>query len=218
MPSLSRLPGPLDGPHVVLPAAVDRACEHWWRLPPRLRVLAILLAVLALLACDQYRVVRAQQRWGGPARRALVAIEHGNVGDRPALQARRLPPAMVPPDAPQRIDDDARLALALPRGAVLTRAHVSPRGPAVGLGPDLRVVPLPVPAGLDIRAGSRVDVWILAEGSDGSRRVARGRSVLSVSEPDGDEPVALIGLATGEVAATVRGLATGDVLLTQAPR
>ena len=217
MPSLSRLTRPLHGPHPALPAALDRCSERWWRLPARLRVLTIVLAVCSLLALDQWRVAHTQQRWGGPARRALVAVEHAHVGDHPAVRAVSLPPAMVPPAAPQRIADDVRLALALPEGAVLTRAHVSPRGPAVGLDPGLRVVPLPVPPGLDVVAGARVDVWVLTDGPGHSRRVARGRSVLAVSTADDEDPVALIGLAAGEVAATVAGLASGDVLLTQAP-
>ena len=217
MPSLPRLTRPLHGPHPALPAALDRCSERWWRLRPRVRLLAVVAAVCCLMALDQWRVVHAQQRWGGPARRALVAIEHAHVGDRPRLRAVALPPAMVPPDAPPAVDDDARLALALPKGAVLTRAHVSPRGPAVGLDPGLRVVPLPVPPGLEIGPGARVDVWVLAEGPDRSRPVARGRAVLAVSTADGEDPVALIGLAAGEVAATVAGLAAGDVLLTQAP-
>jgi len=217
MPSLSRLTRPLHGPHPALPAALDRCSERWWRLPPRVRVLAIVATVCCLLALDQYRVVRMRQQWGGPARRALVAVEDAHVGDHPRLRTVALPPAMVPPDAPQTVADGARLTLALPEGAVLTRAHVSPRGPAVGLDPGLRVVPLPVPPGLEIGAGARVDVWILTEGPDRSRRVAQGRAVLAVSTADGDDPVALVGLAAGEVAATVAGLAAGDVLLTQAP-
>jgi len=217
MPSLSRLTRRLHGPHPALPAALDRCSERWWRLPPRVRALALVLAACSLLALDQWRVAQAQQRWGGPARRALVAVEHAHVGDHPALRAVSLPPAMVPPGAPQRIADDARLALALPEGAVLTRAHMSPRGPAVGLDPGLRVVPVPVPPGLDIGAGARVDVWVLTDAPDRSRRVARGRMVLAVSAADDEDPVALIGLAAGEVAATVAGLASGDVLLTQAP-
>lgn len=217
MPSLPRLTRPLHGPHPALPAALDRCSERWWRLPPRLRVLTVVLAVCSLLALDQWRVAQAQQRWGGPPRRALVAVEHGHVGDRPVLRAASLPPALVPADAPQRIADDARLSLALPEGAVLTKAHVSPRGPAVGLDSGLRVVPLPIPPGLDIGAGARVDVWVLTDGPDSSRPVARGRPVLGVSAADDDDPVALIGLAAPEVADAVAGLASGDVLLTQAP-
>lgn len=217
MPSLSRLTRSLHGPHPALPAPLDRCSERWWRLPPRLRLLTVALAVCSLLAMDQWRVAHAQQRWGGPARRALVAVELAHVGERPELRAVSLPPAMVPPNAPQHIPEDARLALALPEGAVLTRAHLSPRGPAVGLDPGLRVVPLPVAPGLDIAAGARVDVWVLTDGPDRSRRVARGRAVLAVSTADDEDPVALIALAAGEVAAAVAGLASGDVLLTQAP-
>lgn len=217
MPSPTRLLHPFRGPPPALPTALDRCSERWWRLPPRVRALSIVLLAVAVLGVDQWRVIHAQQRWGGPARHALIAVEHAHVGDRPQLRAVALPPAMVPAGAPGSIADDARLALALPQGAVLTRAHLSPRGPAVGLDPGLRVVPLPVPEGLDIVEGATVDVWVLTSASGASHRVARGRPVVGVTEGDGNDPVALIGLATGEVAATVRGLADGDVLLTQAP-
>lgn len=217
---MSLLPRPsrsVRGPLPALPAAIDRCSERWWRLPPRLRVLTLVLALCCLLAVDQWRVAQAQRDWGGPPRRALVAVQHANVGERPRLRPVALPPALVPSDAPQHVPDDTRLALALPEGAVLTRPHVSPRGPAVGLDPSLRVVPLPVAEGLDIRPGARVDVWVLSDGPGRSQRVARGRPVVAVPSSDDDERVALIGLASDEVGRAVAGLTTGDVLLTQAP-
>lgn len=206
----------LERPPIVLPAAIDRCSERWWRLPPRVRLLAIALLGGALLLAVHSHVARVQARWGGPPRRALIAVDDATIGDHPQLRAVRLPPAMVPPDAPQSLEPDARLALALPRGAVLTRAHVSPRGAAVGLDPDLRVVPLPIASGVDIKPGSVVDVWVLDTAPGSSRRVASRRPVVGVTDDD-DDPTALVGLETSEVGAALRGLTDGRVLLTQAP-
>lgn len=211
----SRLRRHLDGPPFALPGALDRWSERWWRLTPRRRALLAGVIVLGALLAANAWVDHVQRRWGGPARRALVAVDHTVVGERPHLRAVLLPPAMVPPDAPQRVDGEQRLALALPRGAVLTRAHLSPRGAAVGLDAHLRAVALPVPAGLELRPGSTVDVWVLRPDPGGSRLVARGRPVLRVGEDD--ESVALVGLSTPEVAAAMRGLAGDAVVLTQAP-
>jgi hypothetical protein len=202
MRPLSRLRHHLDGPPYPLPAALDTCSEHWWRMTPRRRALVLLAALLVVVAAGQWWTAHVHRRWGGPARRALIAVEHADVGERPRLRSVLLPPAMVPADAPRAVDGDERVALAL-------------EGPAAGLGPGLRAVPLPVPPGLEVTAGGTVDVWVLEAAPDRSRRVARGRPVLRVSA--GDDPVALVGLATAEVAATMRGLAGGDVLLTQAP-
>ena len=175
-----------------------------------------MLALVGLVAIGEARIAHVRNQWGGPPRRALVAIEAGAVGQTPKVRAVSLPPALVPPDAPQQVDDDATLAFALPGGAVLTRGHLSARGPAAGLTSDLRVVPIPVDAGWDVHAGGWVDVWALSS-PDGSVRIAQRRPVLAVLSTDGDPPSALVGLAEPEVAAAVRGLANGEVLLTHAP-
>ncbi|MBW3606186.1 MAG: hypothetical protein KY460_15045 [Actinobacteria bacterium] len=182
-----------------------------------MRLVVVAAACTMVLLAVHAHVARVQARWGGPPRRALIAVDDASVGARPELRAVLLPPAMVPRDAPQSLEPDVRLALALPAGAVLTRTHVSPRGPAVGLDPHLRVVPLPVESGLDITPGGRVDVWVLAAAPGRAQRVARRRPVVGVADDDADQPTALVGLATHEVAAALRGLAEGQVLLTQAP-
>jgi hypothetical protein len=205
----------LQGPPVALPAALDRCSEQWWRLPPRSRMAVGVLAFAVLLVGCELRIAQARDRWGGPPRRALIAVRDSAVGEPPQVRAVRLPPAMVPPDAPQRVDDATRLAFALPEGAVLTRGHLSARGPAAGLRADLRVVPIPADPGWEIRAGGWVDVWVLASPSQ-STQIARRRPVVAVTGDD-DEPSALVGLAPTEVAAAVRGLAEGQILLTHAP-
>jgi hypothetical protein len=205
----------LQGPPIALPAALDRCSEQWRRLPPRCRMAVGMLAFALLLVSCELRVAQARERWGGPPRRALIAVRDIAVGEAPQVRAVRLPPALVPPDAPQEVGDDARLAFALPEDAVLTRGHLSARGPAAGLRSDLRVVPIPADPGWDIRAGGWVDVWALAT-SGQSRRIGRQRPVVAVTVDD-DQPSALVGLAPEEVAAAVRGLADGEILLTHAP-
>ena len=205
----------LQGPPVALPAVFDRCSEHWWRMSPRTRGALLLLAVIALVITGEVRVALVRAQWEGPPRRALVATADVAVGQVPQVRPVHLPPALVPDDAPQRVADGARLAFALPEGTVLTRSHLSARGPAAGLAHDLRVVPVPVDPGWDVRAGGWVDVWTLSS-SAGSARIAEHRPVLAVLSDD-DPPSALIGLATTEVAAAMRGFANGEVLLTHAP-
>lgn len=172
--------------------------------------------VLAMaLVGGELRIASARSQWGGPPRRALVAVRDTAVGQPPQVRGVRLPPALVPPDAPQQLDDGARLAFALPEGAVLTRGHLSARGPAAGLQPNLRVIPIPVEPGWSVRAGGWVDVWALAPGVQ-STPIARRRSVVAVTTDD-DHPTALVGLAADEVAAAVRGLVDGEILITHAP-
>lgn len=215
MPARTARTRRLQGPPLALPPALDRCSEQWWRLPARARALLVLLAVTTLVAGGEVRVAQVRDRWGGPPRRALIAVDDGTVGQAPRVRPVRLPPALVPPDAPQHVDDRARLAFALPEGSVLTRGHLSPRGPAAGLPPDLRVVPVPVDPGWDVRSGGWVDVWALASAGR-STRIAQRRPVVAVLSED-DDPSALVALATGEVAAVMGGLAEGQILLTHAP-
>lgn len=205
----------VDGPPIALPAVLDRCSERWWRLPPRARGGLVVLAALVLVGAMQARVAQVRSAWGGPPRRVLVAVHDAGVGERPPVRATLVPPALAPRDAPQRVSHDARLAFALPAGTVLTRSHLSARGPAAGLPPDLRVVPMPVDPGWDVRSGGWVDVWALTT-TGASTRIAEHRPVLAVVTDD-DPPSALVGLATDEVAAAMRGLAGGQVLLTHAP-
>lgn len=205
----------LQGPPVALPRVLDRCSEQWWARSPRTRGALVLLAVLALVTATELRVALVRGQWGGPPRQALVATTDVSVGQVPRVRAVRLPPALVPANAPQHVADGARLAFALPEGAVLTRAHLSARGPAAGLSQDLRVVPVPVDPGWDVRAGGWVDVWALSP-SAGSTRIAEHRPVLAVLSED-DPPSALVGLGTSEVAAAMRGFSDGEVLLTHAP-
>ncbi len=196
---------------------MDALSDRWASLRPRARVLVSLAGVLALTLTLAARVARAELRWGGEPVEVLVAAEDLPVGaTRLAVRTVAFPPAAVPPQAVDELPAGAALALALPRGAVLTRAHLDPRGPGAGLAPGSRAVPVAVEQSWGVTAGGRVDVWVLAAGPQPATLVARSAVVLSVSG-DGDAATALLGLAEDDVGPTTEGLALGRVLLTHAP-
>lgn len=181
-------------------------------------MLVIIGAVVALAVSVQARVQRAEHRWGGAPVRAYMAVDDLPVGAAADdLRPVTLPPAAVPPTAvTEQVSPDAVLALALPAGAVLTAAHLDPRGPAAGLAEHLRVLPVPVEPGWAITAGAWVDVWLLGTGEQPATLAARSRPVLDVREDDSSR-TALVGLDREEIAAVTSGLALGHVLLAHAP-
>lgn len=180
-------------------------------------VVAVALA-LALVLAVQARVRRAEARWGGAPVQVLVAGDDLPVGTtEPSVRLVEYPPAAVPADALDALPEGAVLALAVPRGAVLTAGHVDDRGPAAGLEDGLRAVPVPVEEGWGITAGAWVDVWVLGGGEEPARQVAASRSVLEVRRDASSRNVALVGMASEEVGDTTEGLALGEVLLTHAP-
>jgi hypothetical protein len=123
---------------------------------------------------------------------------------------------VVPAEAVTEVPEDAVLSLPLPRGAVLTRSHLDPRGPAAGLPDGMRAVPVPTEPGWDVQQGGWVDVWTLGTGDRPARLVASSRPVLQVRE-DPSGLTTLVGLAGDEVEAVTTGLALGRVLLAHAP-
>lgn len=212
-----RLDAVLRGPHLRLPRPLDAISDWWSGRPPRLRVVtAALLIVATLLALDaRGRAVDA--RWGGAPVPVLIATRSLAVGDAvTAVRRARLPPAAVPPGAVHDVGGDAVLALALPQGAVVTRAHLDKRGPAAGLPEGMRAVPIPSEPGWGLVEGGWVDVWTLGTGEEPSRLVAQRRPVLDIRD-DAAGLTSLVGLSEDEVAAVTSGLALGRVLLAHAP-
>jgi hypothetical protein len=211
-----QLRGLLAGAHPALPRPLDVAAERWARLTPRLRTTGIVMLVLAVALASSARVRAAEHRWGGAPISALVATEDLAVGAQPqALRRVRLPPDALPAAPVRVLPDDAVLALALPAGAVLTRAHLDPTGPAAGLAPGLRALPVPVDEAWGITAGAWVDVWVLG-GDGGAQLAGPSRPVLEL-RGDGPDSTALIGLAVDEVTAVTAALGQGRVLLAHAP-
>jgi Flp pilus assembly protein CpaB len=183
-------------------------------------VVVVGAALVMVAAGTQARVRAAEQRWGGAPVSVLVATSDLPVGATThGLRGVELPPRAVPPHAVTAAQGEtleAVLALALPEGGVLTRAHLDPRGPAAGLGGDLRAVPIPVDDGWGVAAGGWVDVWVLGTAETPATLVAGSRPVLEV-RGEASERTALVGLHAGEVGAATAGLAVGQVLLTHAP-
>ncbi|MGI8574269.1 MAG: hypothetical protein ACR2MA_02765 [Egibacteraceae bacterium] len=206
----------LSGPLPALPEPLDRLAERWARLAPRPRLALVTLTVVILVLLAAWRLAAADQRWGGEPVGVLVAVTDLPVGAQPRVEQRSFPPVAVPPDALRSVPDGAVLALALPEGSVLTTAHLSAGGPAAGLAADLRVLPIAVEEGWEIKAGGRVDVW-LVQGERPALLVGAGRPVLALSGEDEARPTALVGLAADEVQTVVAGLERGTVLLTHVP-
>lgn len=207
----------LAGPLPALPRPLDLASERWAALAPRVRHVLIAALAAAFLVAGEARVQHAQHRWGSEPIDLLVAVRDHAPGEQPEVRGERRPSALAPPDA---VDDDTDLpplALALPEGAVLTRAHVDPAGPGATLPPELRAVPVPVEEQWGVAAGGWVDVWILGGREEAAHLVAPHRAVLALDDGEGTEPVALVALAYDEVAAVTAGLATGTVRLAHAP-
>jgi hypothetical protein len=221
----------LHAVHPALPRPLDLAAERWARLPPRLRILAGITALLMLVGATEARVHSAERRWGGEPVTVWVASADAGVGEPPGrLEPVRMPPAIVPPHAVTRPPRDVVLSLPLLAGAVLTDTHLTPAGPAAGLGPKLRALPIAVEENWGVVAGGWVDIWVLGPSraaeslgaeADGSgppprQAVARSRPVLEVRD-DGLSSTALVGLDLDEVEAVTTALADRGLLLTHAP-
>lgn len=214
---VERLRAGLRGPAPVLPKALDGLAEGWASLSARGRLAVAASAVALLVAAAGSWASGVAARWGGEPVTVLVADAPLAPGDQAlGLRTVQLPPAAVPPGAVTAVPEGARLAFALPAGSVLTRAHLDPRGPAAGLAPGLRAMPVPVEEGWGVAAGGWVDVWVLG-GDAPSRLVARGCAVLEVSQADTGQGTALVALPAGAVGDVAQGLALGQVLLAHAP-
>lgn len=207
----------IKGPALPLPASIDLMCERWARLPPRLRALCLALLALLLGLVVARHVASVEARWGGAPVTVLRSTRDMPVGSAVrGLDPVALPAAAVPARAVRQVPPGAVLSMALPAGSVLTGTHLDPNGPASGLGPEARAVPIPVEGGWRVEPGGWVDVWVLGAGEEPSRLVARSRAVLQVRDDQGKATV-LVALHSNEVAGVASGLALGTVLLTHAP-
>ena len=217
--ALTRLAGRLGlgGRPFAAPGVLDRLVRGWYGVPPRLRTVIMLVAVLALLTATRIQVRQAELRWGGPPVTAWVAEADTGVGEVAVLRRVRLPPDAVPTGALSAATDEP-LTMALPEGAVVTAGHVSASGPAVGLPGDARLVPIPVDPGWGITAGAQVDVWV-DDGGTGTTLVAAGRPVVDVRDTGSGagRATALVSMARDQVPAVTAALAQGAVLLSLVP-
>ncbi|HUG84247.1 MAG TPA: hypothetical protein VMM13_06760 [Euzebya sp.] len=207
---------PLQGPPFALPRRLDRLADRWARLPPRLRLLVVVLLIVLFGGVQAARLAGAQARWGGPGAPVWQATATTAAGHdaAAAVQRVRLPRAAVPPNAVVGpLPPNTVLALPLVDGAILTDIHLSPSGPAVGLAPDERLLPIPVERSWGIEAGGVVDVWAIIDGREDTTPLATARPVLLLRD-DGPRPVALVSLHQDSVAEATATLARGRLLLT----
>lgn len=179
---LSRLsPRVPSGTPVALPALLDRASERWWRLPPRVRT--ILVVVMALLALALVGRGATRSPWGPPTEVLVPAADlaPGDVVGPDAVRRTTRPADLVPADALTGVDqlpDDARLRGAAPAGTVLTRRHLA-AGLAGLVAADEAAVPVPRGGQPPLRAGQVVDAVVTTVQGTGTR-VAGDARVLAV--------------------------------------
>ena len=202
---------------LALPRPLDALAERWAAMPPRARTVAAGLVIAAVVAGGEARVLSAEQSWGGPAVEALVASTDLPAGAAPEVEVVRIPPSLTPPEAVSEVADDARLAVPLPEGGVLTASHLDARGPGATLDPGVRAVPVPVEAGWGVVAGAWVDVWVIGVGDQPAERVASGAAVLALDVDDAGRATALVAIDDDAVASTTTGLALGRVVLAHSP-
>lgn len=182
-----------------------------------MRIVVIVTAVVAAGAATEVRVRAAHARWGGPPVAAWVAVEGAGVGETPQLRRVRLPPRALPSAFLRGEPPGTPLTMALPAGAVLTEAHVAPAGPAVGIAPDARLVPVPVDEGWSVTAGGAVDVWVRDDTGGSATLVATRQAVMDVRVDESGDLTALVVIGADEVPAVASGLARGAVWLSHVP-
>lgn len=206
----------LHGPPPPLPRVLDAAAEGWAGMGSRSRALLVGSLVVALLAVYAVQLVAVDRRWGGPPVPVWRVVADQTAGEIPDAEQVHLPPLAVPDGALARPPGERALAVPVVAGTVLTEAHLDPRGPAARLPPDQRILPVPVEPGWQVVPGGLVDVWVLSGREAAAELVAAGRPVLAVTNDSG-QPVALVALHAGDMAAATAGLATGRLVLAHAP-
>lgn len=197
--------GWLHGPAWRVPAGLDGAVEGWWRLPVRLRMLAVLLLVAVVVGGIVHRTSRSP--WGPPVEVA-VATTDATAGQPVAAEMATRPSRLVPDDAVASVPD-GRLTRDIGAGEVLTDGHVADDlssllvAGEVAIALDQPLPPLPNHAALEV----------LGLGLDGvGQRLATARLVTI------DDPWAWIAIDRADAPAVVAALNTGGVSLVLASR
>lgn len=200
----------LDGPPVALPPALDRLSERWWSLRPRHRALAVVVLAAVVVLVGPVRLVASPH---GPPTSVLVATRDLPVGHE--LVADDLRPATWPRDlVPDGATTEARGTVTgpLPRGGVVTSAHLAPPGSGVAAAVPTGRVAVTIPADLlpPLPAGAHLD--LVAPDPDGLPRVAASSATVvavegelvwvAVDPPEG--PAVAAAAARGQVVAILR--------------
>jgi pilus assembly protein CpaB len=153
----SRLTRLLEGTPPVLPPALDRASERWWRTPPRVRALSLLVALVLLLVAGTVRL--ASSPWGPPVP-VLVAARDLPLGaplDADAVRTTEWPARLVPPGALATVADSVAIA-PLAEGSVLTDRLVGEGGLGAALPDGSAAVAVPSELVPVLLPGARLDL------------------------------------------------------------
>ncbi|MEX0953319.1 MAG: SAF domain-containing protein [Nitriliruptoraceae bacterium] len=197
----------LHGPPVVLPRAIDRLSERWWRARPRARTAAMLALAMTLLLAGSVRSVLGPQ---GPPVDVVVATRDLEPGMRihadDVTLVRRARDA-TPPGSLSAPSDVVGHTVHLPvvRGAVVTARHVTVSGISGLVPPGTVAVPVDptlvahVPVGTHLDLVAR-DATVLATNAS---VIARTEDVVWVAVPDGHAGPAAAAAASGQLTVVV---------------
>jgi pilus assembly protein CpaB len=170
----------LTGPPPRLPQVVDRTVEGWWRLAPRVRVILVTAAMLAVAVAALLRVAAAPY---GPPVPLLLAARDLSAGERPGaadVVAARWPRGLVPRDAVRGADQlvDATLAVPVMAGLPLVTGQLRGGGIAHGLAPSTAAVAVPAADLPGAGPGSLVDLVVTLGDGTGRRLAADVRVII----------------------------------------
>lgn len=189
----------LRGPLPRLPAPLDRVAEGWWRLPPRARPVAVLVAVVLVLSG---LVARARTSPWGPPVRVLVAAGDLSGGDPVRAVATTWPRDLVPSDHLATTPDGVATR-PVRAGEVLTEIHVAATRSDLLESDE---VALAIDRELGLPPGAPVDV--LGTDFDGRGRLLGHGRMLAV-----DETRSWIAVSRAAAPAMAAGLASGQVTI-----
>lgn len=161
---MSSPPGPprrwplrsLHGAPFALPPALDHVSEWWAAAPPRLRTLCGVGVAVAILAAG---IAQAAASPYGPPVTVHVATRHLEVGATlSAEDVRRVAwPSSLVPDGAEVVPSGV-LRAPLPRGAVLTDAHLGSGGPAADVPAGRVAVPIATGSLPSVEPGTALDL------------------------------------------------------------
>lgn len=208
------LPRLLAGPLPRLPAPVDHAARVWAGLPGRVRLLARVVGLAAVLVAAAGGLARGP--WGPPVP-VLVTTRDVAAGTPVLPQATTIasrPAELVPTAALTSVASlppDALAAVRLPAGTVVTTGLVVAGGPG-GLATDGSAV-VAVDATLlpPLTIGSRLDLAV--PGLDGTTRIA-ARDVVVVAD---DGTWRWLRVARDDVEAVAAGISDGRLVAAVLP-
>jgi hypothetical protein len=149
-------PRSLGGPPFTLPPALDRLAEWWAAAPPRLRTLCAVGLVVAVVAAG---IAQAAASPYGPPVTVHVATRHLEVGATLTDDdVRRVSwPSTLVPDGAEVVPEGV-LRAPLPRGAVLTDAHLGSGGPAADVPVGRVAIPIATETLPAVEPGTALDL------------------------------------------------------------